>query len=700
MAAKILGIMSGAKIPSHYINIQQQPNQTITVDTSVGIRYTGSDETSHTESYTTNGNFEYVEVISAKTKAAKGYHRGDIVFTPNTITNGSVLESNVTVTATPAVEYTYESLNIPSGYTPLFYKLMENGMIEHVDNAATCMPTRSANIYTDFNCTIPFTPPGDNPEGKYSFFIGKNDDDIDLDLTHFSGGYTLLILGKLNGSNASILDFSDINFNRSNGISTGSGYVYTLNLSSNTVKEFTNLNLDNFVKSFYNGIDFNDINYYYSGGSSYIPYAFTPFTFINCTNLINAPKIPNGTRSTQNMFAGCSNLINAPTIPNSVIYMDTTFSNCTSLINAPEIPNSVISMNYTFADCTNLINAPEIPNSVISINSTFYHCTNLINAPVIPNSVTNMDSTFRNCTSLINAPEIPNSVVSMSYTFADCTNLINAPEIPNSVVYMSYTFANCSNLTNTPNIPNSVTSMNSTFYNCVNLLNANLNIDVKDIPNLYQGAPTGCYPTAVYINGVFVNCVNLKDISLNLTCKDTNNWNRAIINSSYPCIFNGCNNINNFSLYVDHVNITYIYNIIIPISARNINIVDNVSQVIPVQTYSYYYTNPKTVNATIHLDNATSIDNLFRSYSNLKSVNMYCPNIVSMSYTFANCTVLEGNINVHSNNVTNVYGCFMSHNNSYSVNVYAYSNSTTYNTFKTYLGGTDNSVLNVHLKTF
>jgi hypothetical protein len=578
MAAKILGIMGGAKIPSHYINIQQQPNQIITVDTSVGIKYTGSDETSHTESYTTNGNFEYVEVISAKTKAAKGYHRGNIVFTPNTITNGSVLDGDVTVTATPAVEYTYESLNIPTGYTPLFYKLMENGMIDHVTNSTVCTPYRSANIYTDFNCTVPFTPPGNNPEGKYAFFIGKNDDDIDLDC-HINGGYTLSFLGKLNDSNVSIIDFSGIDFNRSNPILNNGYYGYStnLNLSCDRVKEFVNLNLNNYINSYYNGITKDIIINSIQG-----PLSQSPYTFTDSTNLINAPKIPNGTYSISGIF-----------------------SNCTSLVNIPEISNSVIDMNGTFAYCSNLT------SGIINI-------------------------------------------------------------LPENVCNMSNTFSNCSNLTN-----------------------ISLTVNIKNVPDLYPGA-TGCYPTAVNMFGTFVNCTNLKDISLTLSCKDTNNWNRAIIAvDTYRGMFNGCNNINNFSLYIDHVN--FMYNSIPMTSYNNINIVDNVSPVIPA---SSYYWRLNIVNATIHFDNATSIDYLFNYSRNLKSVNMYCPNIISMSSTFDNCTVLEGNINVHSNNVTNVYNCFRGHNNSYSVNVYAYSNSTTYNTFKTYLGGTDNSVLNVHLKTF
>ena len=108
-----------------------------------------------------------------------------------------------------------------------------------------------------------------------------------------------------------------------------------------------------------------------------------------------------------------SRLNSVSNINQNVTNMWMTFYGCTNLVNAPVIPNSVVSMDYTFMSCSNLVNAPIIPNSVTNMYSTFSGCSKLINAPVIPNSVTDMYSTFGGCTNLVNAPAIPNSVTYM-----------------------------------------------------------------------------------------------------------------------------------------------------------------------------------------------------------------------------------------------------------------------------------------------
>jgi len=157
------------------------------------------------------------------------------------------------------------------------------------------------------------------------------------------------------------------------------------------------------------------------------------------TNLLKVDKIPlrfdgGATTTVRNTFNGCSNLVNAPVIPEGVTDMVNTFSSCTNLVNAPVIPNSVTNMAFTFSDCTRLVNAPVIPNSVTNMVFTFFGCTNLVDAPVISNSVTNMSNTFSSCTNLVNAPVIPEGVTDMTSTFRSCTNLtgnitILSPEV-------------------------------------------------------------------------------------------------------------------------------------------------------------------------------------------------------------------------------------------------------------------------------
>ena len=122
-------------------------------------------------------------------------------------------------------------------------------------------------------------------------------------------------------------------------------------------------------------------------------------------------------------FYECSNLIQAPVIPNGVTNMTGCFSGCESLTHAPVIPNSVTNMMGCFSRCTSLTQAPVIPNSVTNMSSCFFNCYRLTQAPVIPNGVTNMWSCFEHCTSLTQAPVIPSSVTDMSSCFSGCKNI-------------------------------------------------------------------------------------------------------------------------------------------------------------------------------------------------------------------------------------------------------------------------------------
>lgn len=61
------------------------------------------------------------------------------------------------------------------------------------------------------------------------------------------------------------------------------------------------------------------------------------FAFYWCTNLINAPDIPNSVTKMSNTFRGCKSLTTVPTIPSSVTEMDLTFYGCTSLTGTIEI---------------------------------------------------------------------------------------------------------------------------------------------------------------------------------------------------------------------------------------------------------------------------------------------------------------------------------------------------------------------------
>ena len=172
--------------------------------------------------------------------------------------------------------------------------------------------------------------------------------------------------------------------------------------------------------------------------------------FRNCTNLTEAPVIPNSVTDCGDMFSGCTNLTEAPVMPEGVTNCNGMFYGCTSLTEAPVIPPSVIGCNSMFSGCYNLTEAPIIPNCVTNCGNMFSSCENLTEAPTIPNSVTDCYSMFYNCTSLTVAPVIPNSVTECRYMFLGCTSLTEAPVIPNKVNNCSSMFNGCTNLATIP----------------------------------------------------------------------------------------------------------------------------------------------------------------------------------------------------------------------------------------------------------
>ena len=192
-------------------------------------------------------------------------------------------------------------------------------------------------------------------------------------------------------------------------------------------------------------------------------------TFKNCTNLIQAPEIPNGVTDMMYTFYNCTNLIQAPKIPQSVTNMNSTFSYCKSITQAPEIPDGVTNMTHTFSSCSKLTQAPKIPQSVTTMYGAF-RFTSIVQAPELPKNVKNIDFIYESCTQLVEVPDIPEGVKCMRYAFWKCTNLEKAPKIPEGVEFMFCAFADCSKLIQAPEIPSTAKYINSVFNNCPNLI--------------------------------------------------------------------------------------------------------------------------------------------------------------------------------------------------------------------------------------
>ena len=149
--------------------------------------------------------------------------------------------------------------------------------------------------------------------------------------------------------------------------------------------------------------------------------------FFMCVNLEKA-NIPNGVVDCTNMFSRCTNLTEAPEIPQSVKICSNMFSG-TKLTKAPKIPEGVTDCYDMFNDCKSLIEAPEIPGGVTDCFGMFQRCTNLTEAPEIPEGVTDCSDMFYGCTNLTETPKILSGVKIAHGMFHECSNLTGSIKI-------------------------------------------------------------------------------------------------------------------------------------------------------------------------------------------------------------------------------------------------------------------------------
>lgn len=211
-------------------------------------------------------------------------------------------------------------------------------------------------------------------------------------------------------------------------------------------------------------------------------------TFMNCTKLKTAPKIPGNTKSMFRTFYGCTSLTAMPEIPNTVKDMGRAFQGCSSLTSVTTIPSSVTSLYQAFASCSSLVTAPKIHAHDNVLSGTFAYCTSLKNVPLIPNGVTALNETFIGCTSLTKTPILPDSIDSLDDTFKNCSALTTVTNFPKNITFLYYTFVNCTKLTNVPEIPASVTTMLRSFSGCTSLTGT---ITINANPTYYDYAFDG-----------------------------------------------------------------------------------------------------------------------------------------------------------------------------------------------------------------
>lgn len=82
--------------------------------------------------------------------------------------------------------------------------------------------------------------------------------------------------------------------------------------------------------------------------------------FYQCTNLLEAPAIPDGVESAEKAFYGCSALKKVPNIPTSAIYLRAAFKDCPALISAPTIHKEAVDIQQIFMGDTSLVGTIKV----------------------------------------------------------------------------------------------------------------------------------------------------------------------------------------------------------------------------------------------------------------------------------------------------------------------------------------------------
>ena len=231
------------------------------------------------------------------------------------------------------------------------------------------------------------------------------------------------------------------------------------------------------------------------------PITTMAYTYVNCTNLVVAPKIPNTVTMMSRAFGGCTALTTAPTLPENLQIMYEIFMDCSSLntyVGSTEtagyltkyvIPTSVTKLSYAFDDCTSIIATPNWSNLslVADMGSVCRGCTALTTVTAIPSGVTDLGQAFYGCKSLKAAPSLTKAtkLETLWNTFYGCEAMTSAPStIPSTVKNMEGTFEGCAALTKAPTIPSSVTDIDFTFSGCVNLTGT---VTINCTPTSYSG---------------------------------------------------------------------------------------------------------------------------------------------------------------------------------------------------------------------
>ncbi len=133
-----------------------------------------------------------------------------------------------------------------------------------------------------------------------------------------------------------------------------------------------------------------------------VPVTMVTYTYADCLQIADAPKISVNAKDMSFAFSGCASLKYAPRIPNGVTNMTNSFSGCSQMKTASVLPTGVKTLIRTFEKCSELVSPVKIPENVTDITSMYDGCKILAGSLKIDSTkIEKYDSCFGGTNELI-----------------------------------------------------------------------------------------------------------------------------------------------------------------------------------------------------------------------------------------------------------------------------------------------------------
>ena len=187
-------------------------------------------------------------------------------------------------------------------------------------------------------------------------------------------------------------------------------------------------------------------------------------------------------------YVGCQNLSGEPVCGDNVINMSNTYNYCTRISGNAACGNNVINMSYAYNFCENLSGSPACGPKVEDFSGAYNFCRILVGPPICGPNVINMAYAYNYCTNLKGAPQIGRKVVNASCAYSYCYQISGSPVCPDSVENFANTYCYCQQLVGKPVCGKNVINMSGAYTSCKQLTGSpQIGENVKNASYAYSG---------------------------------------------------------------------------------------------------------------------------------------------------------------------------------------------------------------------